>query len=94
MAPTCYVAVFSDTAAQSLACTYLVGETLPLGVEVSALFDVLLMQWLLGAGYLLVAIFISQILVVRHLNETLPDHIYLRCFATEEERRRRLPINK
>lgn len=60
--------------------------------EDASLFQVTLMRFLLGGGYMLVALFISLILVVRHLNETLPDHIYLRCFATEEEKRKRLPV--
>lgn len=69
-------------------------EALEFGRGHPTLFQVTLMQWLEGAGALLVALFISQVLVVRHLNETLPDHIYLRCFATEEEKQRRLPIKE
>lgn len=53
-----------------------------------------LMRWLTGAGYMLITIFLSQVLVVRYLGETLPDHIYLRCFATEEEKAKRLPIRQ
>jgi len=58
------------------------------------IFQNLLMRWLWGAGNMSVAIFISLILVVRHLNETLPDHIYLRCFASEEEKKKRLPLKE
>ena len=55
--------------------------------------EVLVMRWLWGAGNLLIALFASQVLIVRHLNETLPDHIYLRCFADEEHKRKRLSID-
>lgn len=53
-----------------------------------------LMKWVTGLGYMVITLFLSQVLVVRHLNETLPDHIYLRCFASEEEKSKRLPMKE
>ena len=92
--PHCYFAFIAGEASESLSCTYTLGEKIssPVILEPGLAGELFLMQWLLGVGYFLIAIFVSQILVVRHLNETLPDHIYLRCFATAEEKKKRLPI--
>lgn len=93
--PHCYFDFVAGMASDSLSCSYTLGEKIssPGILDPGLVGELFLMQWLLGVGYFLIAIFISQILVVRHLNETLPDHIYLRCFSTAEEKKKRLLIN-
>lgn len=85
-ASSCYFSLSTDILSSS--CTAIF-EVMELGRDHPTLFQVTLMRFLSGAGALLVALFMSQVLVVRHLNETLPDHIYLRCFATKEEKQSR-----
>lgn len=76
-------------------CASILTTTMTQAAPVSeTTLDPLLMRWLWGAGHILIALFVSSVLIVRHLNETLPDHIYLRCFASSEERERRLPLEK
>lgn len=57
-------------------------------------FYATIIDMLVGFGALAVAVLIGIIIIVRHLNETLPDHIYLRCFSTLEEKRQRLPVDR
>lgn len=85
-ASSCYFSFSTDMLPVS--CTPLV-EAMEFGRDYPTLFQVTLIRFLSGIGALLVALFMSQVLVVRHLNETLPDHIYLRCFATQEEKKAR-----
>lgn len=41
-----------------------------------------------GIGWLLLGIFISGTLYIRYMSFVLPDRIYHRCFATEEEKKK------
>lgn len=85
-ASSCYFSLSTDMPSASCSAIF---EAMELGRDHPTLFEVTLVRFLSGIGALLVALFMSQVLVVRHLNETLPDHIYLRCFASEEEKKSR-----
>ncbi|MEK7555408.1 MAG: hypothetical protein AAB516_01150 [Patescibacteria group bacterium] len=41
-----------------------------------------------GIGWLLLGVFISGTLYIRYMSFVLPDRIYHRCFATEEEKKK------
>ncbi len=91
-APYCYLSSVSGEIGKM--CVYFIHEIhTPLYImsEVATI-KILVAKWMIGIGYLLSAIFLSQVLVVRHLNETLPDQIYLRCFSSEDEKQQRLPL--
>lgn len=76
-------------------CEMLYGQINSSGfLEGRDIVEVLTMRWLWGAGNILIALFISSVLVVRHLSKTLPDHLYLRCFAPEEHKRKRLNLEE
>lgn len=91
--PACYLATMEGE--RSTTCIFIIENyvqniTEPLSGMPTVEFFVA--YWLTGLGYMVIAIFVSQVLLVRLLNETLPDHIYLRCFATLEEKKKRLNI--
>jgi hypothetical protein len=93
--PQCYID-YSGGATTSFLCEYYVGQDIvyPAILTPDQVDRIFFMAWFENAGYLLIALFMSSILIVRHINETLPDHIYLRCFASEEEKAKRLPSTK
>lgn len=85
-ASSCYFSLGTETLPTYCASLF---DAVTFGRDHQTLFQVALMRSLSGIGALLIALFMSQVLVVRHLNETLPDHIYLRCFSTKEEKKAR-----
>lgn len=93
-APSCYLSLLNGE--QSPLCGYFTYATMvpPYSLHEPLIMKVLAAKWFVGIGYTLAGMFLSQVLIVRHLNETLPDQIYLRCFSDEDQKKKKLPMKE
>ena len=67
-------------------------ETFSGTFEKEELADRIVMILLFSIGFMAVSVFISLVLLVRYLVWTLPDRIYLRCYSSIEEKRKKCPV--